>query len=79
MTLGLTILGLLVRYLPLAIQVVRAGLASFDDSYSGKRYPGERRQSLGTGSRRRGNRDRQAGGVAKRQSGITMRFAVWSE
>lgn len=30
MTLGLTILGLLARYLPLAIQVVQAGLASFE-------------------------------------------------
>ena len=30
MTLGLTILGLLAKYLPLAIQVVEAGLASFD-------------------------------------------------
>ncbi len=30
MILGLTILGLLARYLPLAIQVVQAGLASFE-------------------------------------------------
>ena len=30
MSLGLTILGLLARYLPLAIQVVQAGLASFE-------------------------------------------------
>jgi hypothetical protein len=30
MTLGLTILGLLAKYLPLAIQVVQAGLASFE-------------------------------------------------
>jgi hypothetical protein len=30
MTLGLTILALLARYLPLAIQVVQAGLASFE-------------------------------------------------
>ena len=30
MTLGLTILSLLSRYLPLAIQVVQAGLASFE-------------------------------------------------
>jgi hypothetical protein len=30
MTLGLTILGLLARYLPLAIQVVQAGLTSFE-------------------------------------------------
>jgi hypothetical protein len=30
MTLGLTILGLLAKYLPLAIEVVQAGLASFE-------------------------------------------------
>jgi hypothetical protein len=30
MTLGLTILSLLAKYLPLAIQVVQAGLASFE-------------------------------------------------
>jgi hypothetical protein len=30
MTLGLTILGLLARYLPLAIEVVQAGRASFE-------------------------------------------------
>jgi len=30
MTLGLTILGLLARYLPLAIQAVEAGRASFE-------------------------------------------------
>lgn len=30
MTLGLTILSLLARYLPLAIQAVQAGLASFE-------------------------------------------------
>ncbi len=30
MTLGLTILSLLARYLPLGIQVVQAGLASFE-------------------------------------------------
>lgn len=30
MTLGLTILGLLARYLPLAIQAVEAGLAGFE-------------------------------------------------
>lgn len=30
MTLGLTILGLLARYLPLAIQVVQTGLSSFE-------------------------------------------------
>jgi hypothetical protein len=30
MTLGLTILGILARYLPLAIQAVQAGVASFE-------------------------------------------------